>query len=243
MLLLAACAASADSTQVTTDPTADWLPGDGPDVAVSGKAFVFGPGGGSLAGATVSVLEDPSRMGVVAEDGTFSLDVPSGAPLSFVLARDGFTTVQSATVDPGADGLADVGFQVPTPDTVTLLALAAQVDLATDLCQVATTVSSAASPPYGGAGVGEPGATVTLGALPDGASGPIYFDYLSESLILPDPDLTATTIDGGVLFANLPTGAYTLHADKEGVEFTEAAVRCHPGALVNAAPPHGIEAE
>lgn len=152
--------------------------------------------------------------------------------------------MQSATIPIGAAGLTDLGFQVPTPAVVDLMALAAGVELDPERCQVVTTVSSAASPPYGGAAVGEPDVVVSLApSLPDGATGPVYFDYLSDSLILPDPALTATTIDGGVIFGNVATGAWTIHAEKPGVRFVEPVVRCHPGAIVNAAPPHGVEAQ
>ena len=232
---------TADTAPV--DPTAGWVGGEGPTATVSGRAFLFGPAPGqTLTGATVSVLEAPEQRGVVAEDGTFALEVASGAALSFVLEQEGLATIQSATIPIGPEGLDDLGFQVPTPDIVELMALAAEVDLDADACQLVTTVSSAASPPYGGAGVGEPDAIVTLSpALPDDATGPVYFDYLSDSLILPDPALTATTIDGGVIYGNLPTGEWTLHAEKVGVTFTEPVARCHPGAIVNAAPPHGVE--
>jgi hypothetical protein len=248
MLLLAACAANsdtADSGVDTADPTLAWQAGDGPDATVSGQAFVFGPNEGSgLGGSTVTVVEAPDRSGVVAEDGSFTLVVPSGAPLSFLLEAEGYVPIQSATISITEAGLSDLGFQVPTASTVELMASAAQVDIDPDRCQIATTVSSADSPSYGGSGVGEPDAVVAMDpGLPDAATGPIYFDYFSDSIIFPDPTLTATTIDGGVLFANVTTGEWTLRATKDGVVFSDAVVRCRPGLMVNAAPPHGIEAE
>lgn len=248
MLHLLACTAAPlveSGEPVASDPTAEWVPGTGPDTTASGQAFIFGPSPGlHIAGATVSVLEAPERATTVADDGSFTLTVPSGAGLSFVLSHPDFATIQTATIAIGASGVADIGFQVPTPEIVDLMALASGVELDPDRCQLVTTVSSAASPPYGGAGVGEPGAVVDLlPSLPDGAIGPVYFDYLSDSLILPDPTLSATTIDGGVIYGNLPTGEWTLRATKEGVRFTEPDARCHPGAIVNAAPPHGVEVE
>ncbi|HNC97495.1 MAG TPA: hypothetical protein PKY30_21775 [Myxococcota bacterium] len=246
LLVLLACTPSpVDSdTQPPTpvDPTADWVPGTGPMVTVSGKVFEFGPSNGaSLVGATIAPLEAPDYVGIVDEERNFSLEVPSGAPLSFVLSHPDFAVVQSATVSVEG-GIDDLGFQVPTPPIFELMAAAARVDVDADRCQVATTVSSAESPPYGASGVGEPDAIVRLDPpLPDGAQGPIYFDYISDSMIMPDPDLSATTIDGGVLFGNLPTGSYRLVATKDGIEFTEPVVRCSPGHLINAAPPHGVE--
>lgn len=249
LLLLLACTAPAPDSapdsppdSAPADPTADWLPGNGPMVTVSGRVFEFGPAAGAtLVGATIAPLEAPEYVTTVDEERSFSFEVPSGAPLSFVLRHPDFATVQSATV-PVEGGVDDLGFQVPTPPILVLMAAAAQVELDPERCQVATTVSSAESPPYGAAGVGEPDAVVSLDPpLPDGSLGPIYFDYLSDAMILPDPELSATTIDGGVLYGNLPTGSYTLSATKAGISFTEPVVRCTPGMLVNAAPPHGIE--
>jgi hypothetical protein len=240
------CVACADAPlpdDTALDPTAGWVVGDGPDVAVTGAAFRFGPSGGlDLRGAAVFVAEDPTLRTTLTDDGTFALSVPSGAPLSFVLEQPGFWLNQTATLDVGPDGVDQVGFQAPTLEMGTLLGLAADVEIDDDRCQVATTVSALSSPPYGGAGVGEPGAVVSIEPpLPDGAVGPVYFDYVSDEVILPDPSLTETTIDGGVIFANLPAGAYRLTAAKAGVTFSEVEIRCRPGLLVNAAPPHGIQ--
>ena len=156
--LLFACATPVDSADsAPADPTADWLPGDGPTVTVAGHAFEFGPTSDvSLAGAEVSVLEAPEQRGTVAEDGSFTLEVASGAALSFVLEQPGFATIQSATIPIGAEGLSDLGFQVPTPEVAELMAKAADIEMDPEHCQLVTTVSSAASPPYGGSGVGEP---------------------------------------------------------------------------------------
>lgn len=250
-MLLVACArapldsAPPEADSAASDPTSAWLPGDGPGATVAGQAFVFGPAPEIAMGeGSVSVLEAPEHAAPVADDGSFVIEVPSGAPLSFVFSHPELATIQSATIPIGEEGLADLGFQVPTVTVAELMAAAADIEMDPERCQFVTTVSSAASPPYGGAGVGEPDATVAIApALPDGAAGPVYFDYLSGDLILPDPDLDATTIDGGVIFGNLGTGEWTLRATKAGVAFSAPVGRCHPGAIVNAAPPHGIEVE
>jgi hypothetical protein len=57
----------------------------------------------------------------------------------------------------------------------------------------------------------------------------------------PDTSLTVTSIDGGVILANIPPGEYTLTATKQGKQFSTVAVRCRAGLLVNAAPPHGLQ--
>lgn len=247
LALLLACAApsdpATDSPAETPDPTVDWVVGEGPLAPVEGRAFLFGPAGdASLEGGVVSVMEAPEWQVAVDAEGRFTFEVPSGRPLSFVFEQEGFMPVQSGTIEVGTQGISQLGFQVPTLATADLMALAAELELDPERCQIATTVSSEASPPYGGAGVGEPGAVAQLEPEPgEDAAGPIYFDYISESFILPDPELTETTIDGGVLYGNVPLGEYRLRAEKEGVPFTEVKLRCRAGVLVNASPPHGIE--
>ncbi|MCB9682114.1 MAG: hypothetical protein H6733_11670 [Alphaproteobacteria bacterium] len=225
------------------DATAEWRVGAGPAVTVSGRVHAFGPTlGASLDGATVRVAEAPELSVVVADDGTFALEVPSGAPLSFQVVQAGFTLNQSAAIELGAAGVDDLGFQVPTEAMVDVLAQAAGVALDPTRCQIATTVSAPGTPPYGGAGVGERDVVVSIDPpLPADGVGPVYFAYLSDALIVPDTRLTASTIDGGVLFGNVPEGAYTLTATKAGMTFTPVAIRCRAGVLVNAAPPHGLQ--
>ncbi len=235
LLGLAAC----DST---SDPMADWTVGTGPSVPVSGKAFVFGPSSGlTLEGATVRVAEDPSLATTIAADGTFAFEVPSGAPVTLQVVQDGFHLNQSAALDLGATGLADVGFQVPTEGVFGLLANMVGIDADPATCQISTTVSRAGTEPYGGSGLGEPGVVVTIDPPLSAEHGPVYFQYVSESYIYPEPMLTSTTIDGGVIFTNVPPGEYTLHGTKEGKQFTDVVIRCRAGVLVNAAPPHGIQ--
>jgi len=208
------------------DPTASWVAGTGPLAAVTGRAALFGPRNGlTLDGATVSVAEAPQHRATVAADGSFSLQVPSGRPLSFLVEQPGFHPNQSATLAIDAQGIAMLGFQVPTEDTVGSLAVLAALEPDPTRCQVATTVSRKGTAPYGGPGLGEPA----------------YFAYASDSFIYPDPALGATSIDGGVIIANLPVGEYTLTATKPGKQFSPVAIRCRAGVLVNAAPPHGLE--
>jgi len=67
---------------------------------------------------------------------------------------------------------------------------------------------------------------------------PIYFN----ASVLPDPNQVLSSIDGGVLWANVPPGTYTLEAHKEGVEFAQVRATCEPGWVVNANPVHGLHA-
>jgi len=243
--LLAAFAAfglgcSSSEDELAESPTWSWTIGDGPLAPVSGRAFVFGPSAGaSLEGATVAAAEAPEYQTTVGQDGSFELQVPSGAPVSFRLDQPGFYPNQSATLPVGPDGVTLLGFQAPTESTIGALAIVASIYVDPELCQISTTVSRAGTEPYGGVGLGEPDVVVTI--EPDVPTDPIYFEYADESLIYPDPDLMATTIDGGVVIPNVPPGEYRLTAIKEGMAFTPVDIRCRAGTLVNAAPPHGLQ--
>jgi len=224
------------------DPMADWVANTGPPAHVVGHAFVFGPNSNNLsvAGATIGVAEDATVATTVGADGTFAFDVPSGGPSSFTLTQPGFHANQSATLEVGADGIAMLGFQAPTDDTFDLLANLVRVTPDPAKCQLSTTVSRLGTAPYGGDGLGVEGATAALDPVPEGALGPIYFAY-NSTVPYPDKTLTATSLDGGVVWANVPVGEYTLTATKAGVTFSTVTIRCRAGILINAAPPNGIQ--
>lgn len=227
LLLLPGCLAAADPTAL--------IP-----ATVSGHVFVFGYGG-SLVGATVSVAGQPELTTTCDDNQDFALQVPSPGDYSFVVTHDGYAPTQSALLSVPVEGLDMVGFQVPSDLTYSLIAAFVGVDLDAQRCQLVTTVSAAGGPPYGGVGVGEPDVVVTLDP-PESA--PIYFAYNGEDLPpLPDRDLTASTIDGGVLFANVPPGTYTMSASKAGKVIPPIRLSCTAGMLVNAAPPRGLQVQ
>lgn len=239
---LAMLVASLAACTSTDDPTIDWSVGSGPAAQISGKAFVFGPANAaSLAAATISVAEAPEFATPVAADGTFALNVPSGAPVSLLLQASGFHGTQTAALALDASGLDQVGFQVPTDSVFDLMSTFARITPDDHNCQIATTVSRKNTEPYGGSGLGEPGVIVTIDPQLPSKSGPIYFKYVSDATIYPDPILTETTIDGGVIFVNVPPGEYTLTATKADKAFTSVTIRCREGVLVNAAPPRGLQ--
>jgi hypothetical protein len=216
-------------------------PPTGPLVTVSGRAFVFGMSGGSLAGATVSAAEAPEHAGTVGADGSFSLEVPSDADYSFLLRFEGYQDTQTATLHVGAAGLDQVGFQVPSTSMVALLGAILSFTPDATRCQIATTVSAVGTAPYGGSGLGEPDVTVAIDPPLPAAAGPVYFKYVSESVIVPDRALHATTKDGGVLFLDVPPGDYRLTATKPGKTIDPVSLHCRAGVLVNAAPPRGLQ--
>jgi hypothetical protein len=242
-VFLLGCTSKDPIERPIADPTANWKVGNGPLAPITGKAFVFGPGDGpSLEGATVSVAEAPEYHTTVTADGTFAFEAPSGAPLSFLIEQPGFPPNQSAAIPIEPEGIAELGFQVPTESTFNLLAILADIDSPDpSRCQVSTTVSRAGTEPYGGPALGEPDVVVSIDPPLPSDSGPIYFQYVSDKTIIPDRTLPMTSIDGGVIFANVPPGEYVLRATKEGKQFTPVEIRCRAGRLVNAAPPHGLQ--
>jgi hypothetical protein len=214
--------------------------GNGPPAMVTGVAWAFGSGGSTvLTGAKISVAESPSITTTVAADGTYAIAVPSGGEASLVLELMGYHIEQTATLTIPATGVEHVAFQAPDDKSFDLLSSLINVYPDDTRCQIATTVSKPGTL-YAGDAMGEPDTVVTLDP-PVADATAIYFKYISGSLILPDKTLTATSVDGGVLWANVEPGIYTLVATKNGAKFTSPKVWCRPGVLVNAAPPWGIQ--
>jgi hypothetical protein len=91
---------------------------------------------------------------------------------------------------------------------------------------------------------GDPGALTF--ASPALGIGPIYFNRQ----VIPDPTETATSVDGGVAWLNLPLGhTYEVTAEKEGVTYKTVRFRieetdaAHGVELYIASPPHSLEGD
>jgi hypothetical protein len=235
------CLVAACGDGATTDVSAAWVPNAGPPARVTGMVFVFGPNGAGLTveGGVVAVVEDPGVTTSVAADGTFAFEVPSGGPATFSFTKAGFQLEHSATLAITPAGISMLGFQVPVEETYQLLAAVAKITLDANRCQIVTTISAVGTAPYGGDGLGVPGSTISI----DPASGdvPTYFAYQGGT-IYPAPGLTETSIDGGAIISNVEPGReYVIQGHRSGLSFQAATIRCRAGALVNAAPPNGIQ--
>lgn len=86
---------------------------------------------------------------------------------------------------------------------------------------------------------GVAGSTGSISPRPASVDGPVFFSFPG---IFPDRDLTASTVDGGVLWTEVPPGSYWMEAEnpEPGVEFAPFRATCKPGRLVNASPPWGF---
>jgi hypothetical protein len=213
------------------------------EITVSGDAFAFtlpGTPYGLIDAATITILEDPSLSVVTDADGHFEITgVAPGSEATFLLARDGFPPARTKTFTiPEAGELSQVTFQVPDDDLFDALAGVLMIDVDPAACQLVSTVTRVGKSLYDEGAHGEAGATVTLEPALAPEQGPVYFN----ETVIPDPTLTETSEDGGVLFYNVPPGVYTMSAHKDGVTFESTTMKCDAGVLVNASPPFGLQA-
>jgi hypothetical protein len=86
---------------------------------------------------------------------------------------------------------------------------------------------------------GDPGAVVIMTpTLASPLQGPIYFD----ETVSPNPLYTSTSVDGGVLFDNLPPGSYAMTADLAPYTYEEVSFNVHEEVhLYISSPPHSIQ--
>ncbi len=216
---------------------------------VSGFARSF-ISGEPIVGATITALENPELLLQTDTYGQFGpFDWYVGEPMTLVLEKtgsfwSGYKTTQTATMIVPPEGfnnenyLKNISFQVPSNMAYKFLSFAMGDTENPQACQIAATITPLNTTmddiPQGIAGV-----KVTLS--PEVNNKPFYFD------IFPLVDktnpfvrtLNATSLDGGVVFINVPPGEYTMTAEKEGTLFSQVHVKARAGILVNASPPHG----
>ena len=243
----AGTAADADAEAETIEDVAeaeDSTPEDaaGPTVTLSGVAFAFFPGG-VIEGATVWLAEFPEVTAASGADGFYELAIPVGAPVVVMTTAPGYT-VQAHRQFVAVEGepIEDVKLQMVPTMVFDYFASAVGVAPDPERCQIATTVHVAeilgmdyeTFAAYGAHGVG--GATAWLEPAVDAESGPVYFTASTS----PDRSLTETTVDGGVVWVNVPPGTYTVHASHADHEFQSFTVVCESGGFVNAGPPWGL---
>lgn len=210
----------------------------GKAVSVSGVAAVFNDAvSGRIAGATISVLEHPELQMTTAEDGLFSFEgLHEGEEATLVLEHADYPLIQTGTHTLPAEGIQDLTFQVPSKPIYDLLAAIVQVTPDPTKCQLVTTITRKGGTILEPGAHGEAGVTVSVSPELASSHGPIYFN----ASVIPDPTLTESSEDGGVLYTNVPPGEYVLHGDKAGASLGDVKFICRPGVLVNASPPRGM---
>jgi len=208
--------------------------------AVEGDAIPFDKGpDGRVDGATVSILEFPGMQVVTGADGHFKFEgLPVGADITLVLEHPDFRPIQTGTHVLPDEGLTRLTFQAVSHDIYGVFSAVLMIEPDdSKYCQMVTTVTRVGKSIYDAGAHGEAGVTVTLDPPLPAEQGPIYFN----KEVIPEPGLTETSEDGGVLFVQVPPGDYTWTANKAGAMFTEVRMKCRVGFLINASPPWGLQ--
>jgi hypothetical protein len=235
-------------------------------VPIGGTVFHFGldlsqsppvsfPFQSTVAGARVSIAELPiTKLFNIRSDGSgkwkFQAIKLKGTPLaiSFVYDLDGYTTTKSQVFQIGDAGITDLAVQFPT--AAYYAAAKGQIEQQIGgLIGAPYTLSNVLVTTVGKSWAsmyspmlphGDPGATVSISpAVPFPASlGPVYFN----ADVSPDPTLTSTSVDGGVLFGNLGAGSYTVTASKAPFSYAALTFVIEDDIpLYVASPPHATQ--
>jgi hypothetical protein len=211
-------------------------------VHLTGTAYAF-DNQLPIAGATIRVAELRGVKATSAADGSYDLVVPAGARVTPYIEAAGFHGIYLQTFFTTGKDVERVNFQVPSVGIYHALAALLGVKLDADdnpmNCVVVSTISTVEIRDlnfedfiaFGAHGVA--GATATAyPALPS----PIYFN----SSVIPDRTLTESSVDGGVLWLDVPMGVYRFRARHPSARFASFVATCKPGRLVNANPPQGL---
>ncbi len=178
-------------------------------------------------------------------EGLWSAEVPAGASFTPVVEGEGYLTARHALFTPEED-LDRLYLQAVPTEVFVLMAQTlgeGGVDIDLSACIVVNTVTVPAVAemstweefnalrPHG-----EPGVVMELVPALDTVQ-PIYFN----EFIQPDPSLEASSVDGGVVWLNVPPGRYTVQGEHPdpGFEVVPKTVDCEEGWFVNLNPPLG----
>jgi hypothetical protein len=167
--------------------------------------------------------------------------------MSIKFEKDGFVTTQTNQLTINDTGIGNIAVQFTSNDyyNAAIAQLEQQVSAAIGVpytvqnLAVSTVGKSWASMFLNQFPHGDPGATVTIDppvSFP--TLGPIYFN----DNVAPDPAQPFVSVDGGVLFANLPNGRFTLNAQKEPFIYEPVTFVVESGVMLYvASPPHSLQ--
>ncbi len=209
----------------------------------------------TVAGARVSIAELPitRRLNIRSgADGRWSFKAikVQGVPLRFSLVYElaGYPTTKSQVVDVPDGGVTDLAVQFPTAAYYAAAKgqieqqIGALIGAPYSLRNVlVTTVGKSWASMYSTQlPHGDPGVQVAISpAAPFPISlGPVYFN----EAVAPDPTLTSTSVDGGVLFGNLASGSYAVTASKAPFSYSALTFVVEDAVeLYVASPPHATQ--
>jgi hypothetical protein len=212
------------------------------EVLITGTAYTF-DNQEPIAAATIRARGARGASAISGADGRYRLPVPEGAKVTPYIEAEGHHGIYLQTFFTRDRDLKRVNFQIPTIPTY--FALATLLDVALEAngdparCAIVSTASTkrirglsfAEFVAYGAHGV----AAATASTRPPLPS-PVYFN----DRVIPDPALTETSIDGGIIWTEVPRGNYTVKAKHPGTRFASFRAACRQGRIVNANPPWGL---
>jgi hypothetical protein len=232
-LVLGAVLAGSGGQAVSADPT----------VTISGRAYAFNHMDTYIAGATIRVRELPQLEATTDANGDYSLKVPDDRNVTpYIDPPPGYHQIDLQTFHPRGKPIRNANFQTPADAEYNGLAALLEVPLGPDgrpqQCVIVTTASARnvrgvdyetfhERTPHG-----VPGATAHAEpALPS----PVYFN----ENVIPDRTQTATSDDGGIIWTEVPAGAYRVITGNVANRFASFLATCEAGRIVNANPPWG----
>lgn len=218
-------------------------------IHIRGVAYAFFGIDDHLPGAIVRIDEFPGLSAAVQADGSYDIEVPDDADVTpYIDPPPGYRTTYLQTFHTSGHDLENVHFQV-TPDPyylafAGLLSIPLDENQTIEDCAIVSTFSihearDATSFDPGFKDVyphGLPDSTATIEPVRGSTRGPIYF----TSSVIPDPAQTSSSVDGGVLWAEVPPGWYRMRPDHPTERLAPFLAHCRPGRLVNASPPWGF---
>ncbi len=223
--------------------------GTGGTVHIRGVAYAFFGIDDHMPGAIVRIEEFPGLSAPVQPDGSYDIEVPDDANVTpWIDPPPGYRATYLQTFHTSGEDLENVHFQV-TPDLYYLAfagLLSVPLDDAQTIkeCVIVSTFSIVAAReattfdpgfknvyPHG-----LPGSTATMDPVEGSTRGPIYFN----SSVVPDTTQTSSSVDGGVLWVEVPPGWYRMEGSNPGADVAPFLAHCENGRLVNASPPWGF---
>ena len=223
--------------------------GSADTVKISGTAYAFFDIDDRVPGAVVRVEEYPKISDAVAADGSYEIEVPDDANVTpYIEVPAGYRGIYLQTFHTSGRDLRHVNFQVVPSGIYAALAglLGVPLDESGQIeeCVIVSTFSihearDATSFDPGFKDVyphGLPGATGTIDPVQGNTRGPIYFN----EAIIPDPAETSSSVDGGVLWVEVPPGYYWMEPSHPTERLAPFLAHCEDGRLVNANPPWGF---
>jgi hypothetical protein len=205
-----------------------------------------------VSGGVVTVDGDESVSATTDAQGGFVLQLPVGENVTLTLTHNATRTTQSGTFTVPVGGVpegpaTEISLQAPYTITYDVLSLIL-LDVGKpdpSQCHFVVTVT-AFNKTLRDLPQGEPDAVATLytanGTVAD-VQDPYYFGVFANNDTDPfTRGLTATSLDGGVLWFNVPLAPlpYVVRVSKPGFTFSESWMWCHTAdRFVNAAPTQG----